>query len=752
MLDPRTVVSIDRVTPLAARRLLACVVAGLVTVLLAPLGPGLDGAAAASGSAAAATSVAGPQAPLRVTIESLTPSTIPQHGAVTVTGTVTNRSDSTWTDLNVYMFTSPTPIRTSDELQDAAATDPTAEVGARLTGSGLYDTVPDLAPGESAGYVLTVPRRDLQISGAPGVYWLGVHVLGASDGGRDSVADGRARQFLPLMPPHGPTTKVSLVFPLKAKVRRDADGRLANVAHWRRLLGIDGRLGRLMQMSETAGPDQVTWVTDPAVLDAAVSVASDNPGFSIEPTTEPPEAGDGGSVTPSPSPSAGESPSGEAAPGTEEKPSQSALVARDWLDMFQRRAHQHTVMTVPYGDLDVASVLRNGYRRTYQKARQLSQQTMEKLQVVATPVVAPANGFLPQVAMRRLDDSSTVLLSDRAMPSAVAPVVDSRQGPRVLLTDSAAGSGGPGPNRRYGAISVRQRILSAAALHALSPDRGQPMVVEVPELWNPGSFWQTADFFAGLDVDWLDPVSLPEVPFSAEQPPPISVRGTRALSYPDALRRQEVPLANLLATHDLVRAGGTLAGLLTENDSVDAVLAQEGLLASSVRARDRPRPVATRVRETTEKVQRLMGRIRIDGPPFVTMSSEEGTITVTIVNGLDEPVTVGVEARTGPGDLVIDAPDPADIPPGQRASVRLRAHARDTRVHPVTLMPVTADGRPLGNVTRFNVRSSHVGFVIWVIMGIGGALLLVAIAIRTVRRIRARRRPVDETVRERETV
>jgi hypothetical protein len=278
------------------------------------------------------------------------------------------------------------------------------------------------------------------------------------------------------------------------------------------------------------------------------------------------------------------------------------------------------------------------------------------------------------------------------------------------------------------------------------------MVVEVPELWNPGSFWQTADFFAGLDVDWLDPVSLPEVPFSAEQPPPISVRGTRALSYPDALRRQEVPLANLLATHDLVRAGGRLAGLLTENDSVDEVLAQEGLLASSVRARDWPRPVATRVRETTEKVQRLMGRIRIDGPPFVTMSSEEGTITVTIVNGLDEPVTVGVEARTGPGDLVIDAPDPADIPPGQRASVRLRAHARDTRVHPVTLMPVTADGRPLGNVTRFNVRSSHVGFVIWVIMGIGGALLLVAIAIRTVRRIRARRRPVDETVRERETV
>lgn len=741
MLDLRTVVSIDRVTPLAARRLLACLVAVVVTVVLTPFAPG--GAAAAAASDAA---------PLQVTIESLTPSTIPTHGRVTVTGTVTNTSDTAWTGLNVYMFTSPTPIRSSDELRAAAATDPTAEVGARLTDYGLYDTIPDLDPGESTTYTLSVPRRDLRISGEPGVYWLGVHVLGANVDGRDSVADGRARQFLPLMPPDAPGTKLSLVVPLKAPVRRLPDGRLADVAHWRHLLDGDGRLGRLLQMTEAAGADQVTWVADPAVLDAAVSVASDNPALSIEPTPEPPEESTDGSVTPSPSPSEGQSPAGDQGGTTTAKPSAGAMVAHDWLERFQRVARQSTVMTVPYGDLDVASVLRRGYDHTYRRARRLSQQTMERLQTVATPVVAPPDGHLPPVALRRLDDSSTVLLSDQAMPSAVAPVVDSKQGPRVLLSDSAASDGGPGPNRRFSAISVRQRILSAAALHALSPDRGQPMVVTAPQLWNPGRHWQTADFFAGLDVRWLDPVSLPEVPFSAEQPPPLTTHGSRDLVYPRSLRQAEVPLDNLLASHELVRSGGTLASLLSENDTVDEVLAQEAMLASSVRAREKPKRVAARVREANRRAQRLMGKVRIDGPPFVTMSSEEGTITVTIVNGLDEPVTVGIKASTGPGDLVIDSPDPSDIPPGQRASVRLHVRAQDTGVHPVTLTPTTANGRPLGNVTRFNVRSSHVGLVIWVIMGVGGAFLFVTAAVRTVRRVRARRRTVEESVLEDERV
>ena len=52
----------------------------------------------------------------------------------------------------------------------------------------------------------------------------------------------------------------------------------------------------------------------------------------------------------------------------------------------------------------------------------------------------------------------------------------------------------------------------------------------------------------------------------------------------------------------------------------------------------------------------------------------------------------------------------------------------------------TADGVPVGAITQFNVRTSHVSTVIWVIMAIGGAVLLLAIVVRLFRRVRRRRR------------
>jgi len=42
--------------------------------------------------------------------------------------------------------------------------------------------------------------------------------------------------------------------------------------------------------------------------------------------------------------------------------------------------------------------------------------------------------------------------------------------------------------------------------------------------------------------------------------------------------------------------------------------------------------------------------------------------------------------------------------------------------------------------TRFSVRSSQVGLVIWIIMGVGAGVLLIASAIRIVRRVRRRDR------------
>src|SRR4051794_41813450 len=94
----------------------------------------------------------GGRTPLRVSLDTLSPAVIPRSGGVTLTGVVTNRSKQTWTDLKVYLLTSPEPIRTRSRLAREAASDADAEVGGRVTGAGLYAVVPDLAPGQSTRY------------------------------------------------------------------------------------------------------------------------------------------------------------------------------------------------------------------------------------------------------------------------------------------------------------------------------------------------------------------------------------------------------------------------------------------------------------------------------------------------------------------------------------------------------------------------------------------------------------------------
>jgi hypothetical protein len=121
------------------------------------------------------------------------------------------------------------------------------------------------------------------------------------------------------------------------------------------------------------------------------------------------------------------------------------------------------------------------------------------------------------------------------------------------------------------------------------------------------------------------------------------------------------------------------------------------------------------------------------------MSGESGPVQITVVNDLDQPVTVGIRARTTSRDLRISQVDPVTLGAGRRTAIRLNARSQDIGVHPVTLVATTANGTPLGSRTQFTVRTSHVSTVIWVIMGVGGGLLFLAIVIRLIRRIRRRK-------------
>ncbi|MDQ3616193.1 MAG: DUF6049 family protein [Actinomycetota bacterium] len=703
---------------------------------------------AGSGAVAAADST-----PLQVSVDSLSPAAIPSRGEITVTGQITNISDDMWSDLNVYLLTSPAPFTTSDELAEAALSDPASDIGNRLTAAELFDPVGDLAPGSSVGYTLSVGRKDLDLIGQAGVYWLGVHVLGANRDGRDSVADGRGRTFVPLMERGGPDTSMSLVMPIKADVRRKPDGRLRELRTWQELLSPEGRLGRLLEISGTSLDIPVTWVLDPAVADAARSVASDNPPLSTERTQRGDEPGTDPSESPDAEPAPAEPPSEEPSEEPSDEPSDEApsgadvpapsvraLQAAAWLDTFRRQSQQHSVLTVPYGDLDVASLLRRNFVDLVGEATRLSAGTMADLDVEAEGVVAPPSGFLPGTAVTALDPGTSVLLSQAAAPGAPTTVLLTTKGHRIVLADSSVKAGGPPPAPPYRALALRQRILSEAAVHALSVQNQEPLVMSTPQLWDPGSDWRRAEFFSGLEAPWIRAVDLPTVIVTGgalgSDPGPFDVK----LDYPRSEAQAELPVTNPLASEMLSETGKVLATLLSQNDTVDEVLSKSAMLASSFQARKHPDASVELARRTTARVRsRLLDRVRVEGPSFVTMSGKEGPFAITLVNDLDEPVTVGIEAVTDSSELVIPSPEPVSLGSGQRATVRLRATSQDIGVHAVSLFATNSKGQRLGNEVQFNVRSSQVGLVIWAVMGLGVGVLFLAAGVRLVRRVQTKR-------------
>ena len=98
------------------------------------------------------------------------------------------------------------PMTTSAELAEAADTDPEdALVGERITDRGHVRHDRRARPRRVRAVLDPGPAAELEpYLAGDGVYWFGVHALGSNDAGGDAVADGRARTFLPLVPPTQP--------------------------------------------------------------------------------------------------------------------------------------------------------------------------------------------------------------------------------------------------------------------------------------------------------------------------------------------------------------------------------------------------------------------------------------------------------------------------------------------------------------------------------------------------------------------
>ena len=129
----------------------------------------------------------------------------------------------------------------------------------------------------------------------------------------------------------------------------------------------------------------------------------------------------------------------------------------------------------------------------------------------------------------------------------------------------------------------------------------------------------------------------------------------------------------------------------------------------------------------------------IEGPTAVTLSSDSGPLGATLVNGLDQPVTVRVDAVTD-SELVLTGGAVRTLGPRARSVVRFDATTTQPGLHSVRLVMASVDGIALGSADELPIRAAQVSTLIWIVMAVGGLVLFGMIGYRLPGQIRARRR------------
>jgi hypothetical protein len=723
---------------------LLLVLAVLVAPLLA-LGAGPASAAAAAPASAAPGLVPGlalddeeTGTPLTVTIDGVTPDVgvLAPGTVVSVTGDVTNASDETWTDLQIFPVTSSAPLTTEAELESAVASDPLSFIGERLLVDGLFDeSITRLAPGETRSYRLDLPIEQLQISGEPGVYWLGVHALGADgDGTRSGNAVGRARTFLPLLDrgrTAGSAARASVVVPLRAPIRYAEDGSIADPEAWAVQLGDGGRLRRIVDLVDPdAGAGPTSILLDPALLDVARRLAEGNPPRSLAPTSDPEEEpADPGSTSTDATEEPSDDPAGAGSVGGDTGDLQVAdgplaAAAASWLDDVLAAASAGDLLVLPYGDVDLgAASLHDPV--AYGRARLLADDALERYGLEGTPAVAPRGESLPEGITDEVEDDAVVLVGDDLLGAdapedltAAAPHADA-DGRRVVVVDDAVAEGGPAPGDRTSGVMLRQRLAATMVVGALADEAGatQERAVLLPALWNPGDAGSPT---RGLTTGWLRSVPLTDLA-SAVDAEPVATDLADLAGEVDAA--QALPDDLFVLSRSLVTRGSRLDSILPETDAVRSQAERAAATVLSYEHRGDLARVRSGVRDQVEQVQGLLARVTVEAPPTVTLSGDDGDFNVRVVNGLDQPVVVelrGDESRR----VTVTPTGPVEVPASGSASVRMTVTMHRLGVYDVDVRVVDSTGTALGGTVAVPVRSAAVSDIIWAII-IGATVLLV---------------------------
>ncbi|WP_328331444.1 hypothetical protein OHA70_11430 [Kribbella sp. NBC_00382] len=701
----------------------------------------LIAASAASLAPTQAVAAAAEENPMvDVAIDSFSPSTPVPGQPVTITGRVTNTSQTT------FEASQATACIERDRLSTAAAiagipTEADVPVNDRNDCSGL--TNPEattfqefdapLAPKASVTFKLVVPWSEWKISSQPGVYSVGVRFRG-NVSKTDRTTAGLTRILMPVISktPMPGRVNAAVVLPLTHRPTLLADHLFANDS-LAESMAPTGQLGRLLALGQRR---LVTWLVDPAMIDEARTIAESD---SYKVASGP----------------------GQTKAGT------GRAVVKAWLDGFDKSRSVNQTVLLPYGDPDITSLagasgpagknLINSARSTserYNLRMPLSDEGnpsglwLGDGQVDSKTLVAGSFGFAAQ-----RDDDVNILPSSawaanerpKLQPSPVYRV-QTPEGPapkfvKALIADSALLAGGPDPASAKQPLQLQQRFAAETSL--LAGRAGTSTVVVVPPRgWDNDGLSTAAVLQSMATSPWITPVGVKQVTSltAGQTKVPAAPVGTPGLSG-----------GQLDKIQDLSASTTTYQALLPDPTAQTPASMSQGLLRSaSLEWVNTPNEAQRFVNYQRNAVTNQLKKVHLvtnrnkgqhEGIK-VNLSGSKGSFPLTVENGLDVTIRVGLEvtATGNRNDLKIDQLHTLLLPAGQKGTFQVKASAEQNGVINANAQLITAAKQPVGDSQPLVIQAAQYGSVGWILVGAAVALLFGTSIVRIYRRVRSERR------------
>ncbi|HUV47583.1 MAG TPA: DUF6049 family protein [Actinomycetes bacterium] len=407
-------------------------------------------------------------APMKTTLQltSLTP--LSPQGDDTLRAKGTFVSNRTLDDVVIRLEVGTTPFVSRTSITEAAANPPftTAVPGAE-------DDLRKVRRGQREQFTVAVPAGSLPIAFA-GVYPLRVVAVDGDTGAELSATD----TFLPWAPEGVgvPESRLLMFWPMVSQPARDSTGSFVTST----LPASTAPGGRLTTLVRTGADAPVTWVVDPALLDAVSAL---------------------------------------------DEPSAAA-----WIESFRAAAGQREVVALPFGDPDVAAVAAAGRPGFLRQGRQKGERVYQRIigATARSDLSWPADGAADDrvIGTSGRAGDAFVLLAEENLP--VSDTLSYTPSGRVaweepaldlLLADGPASALVASPaDTTSDVLLARQRFLAETLLHALElPNDPRLLVIAPPRRWDPSAQWSDELVRAIRRAQWLKPVSLdaavrPEAP------------------------------------------------------------------------------------------------------------------------------------------------------------------------------------------------------------------------------------------------